>query len=50
MVIHVGSNGKESALNSGDRNREDPLEKEMAFNCLLGIINLYYLKKSEKKC
>ena len=30
MVIHVGSNGKKSALNSGDRNREDPLEKEMA--------------------
>ena len=30
MVIHGGSNGKESALNSGDQSREDPLEKEIA--------------------
>ena len=30
MVIHGGSNGKESALNSGDWSREDPLEKEIA--------------------
>jgi len=30
MVIHGGSNGKESALNSGDWSQEDPLEKEIA--------------------